>query len=1235
MRNTLITYTDRYNLPDMTVSSPLGLAVEDEVLLSSLEGVDLLDFGYRADFLVKDSDIVVRAESLGQLPGYEILEGRLPRNPKEIALDGAMIKEGYKIGDSISFKPEKKQDRYILKNHDFTVVGFVNSPEYLLDTEKGTASIGDGKVDYFAVIVKENFALENYSLARINFSDVRDLHTYSKEYKERMKAHTTEVEELFESRPEIRLEKLRRTGINEIYKGQNEINDAERTLAEAEKELENARIELLKAWDDYRLGKSEFERKINEAYAEITAGQGELMASKVQLDEGFASLQENEKELADSRKELEESRLQLEEAGRLIEAGRVQLDEARRELDLKRSELEGQYAELSKGLEEINRGLDQISEALSRIDSGQAEIDEGFRQIQTGLRQTEEGISAIEQGIAEINNRIPEIEEGLRLVDASLGPVNDAIESINARLADPGLSDEERNSLLAELTELQGRKSVLEAQKSELLTAEAQMEATRSGLEAQKSMLEQTKAELIRSQADLAEKQREAAAMKTELQAKYSELISQKETLTGTVSQIEAGFSELDNARLLLDEQKAELDKKTREYEEGLAALLEGMTRIAEGEEQLRSARAELEEGQAAYEKGLAELEASRAVLEAEERKGRKELRDAYNEILAGEAEFEKGLMEYKGSLPQALEDIREGKKELDKARNQIARLKVPDYTINDKYKEVGFNQYIQNSESMDLLSLLFPVFFFLVALLVSLTTMTRMVDEQRVQIGTLKALGYANFDIILKFLIYGSTASFIGAIIGIVLGQRILMPVVFDAYSVGYFLTEEIPVFPPIYSILSVIISLLCTGFVAFLTTRSSLEENAASLLRPKAPMIGNRIFLERVKPIWRPLPFIYKITARNLFRYKKRGAMTIIGVAGCTALIFTGFGLRDSVGTILNKQYGELFKYDSIVIFDDDAAKEDIDAFNSAIMKDSRISAIYPARFEQGVFKIPGKLDQTVSIIIPENQQEFSKINVLRERGSSRHIDLRDGAVISEKTAYLLELGKGDTFEFEDNDGNTRDIEITGITENYAGHYVYMTPSYYEKIFGEKYRINSYFLLLHDNSKEGASEFSKSMFEKEIVLTTINTNVSSEIIVFLIDSLNIVVIVITLASSMLAMVVLYNLTNINISERIRELSTIMVLGFYSHEVTAYVYRETTVLTSIGILVGYIFGFYLHRFIVTSLPPPAILLDPEVLPMTYVLAAVFTFAFSFIIMLIMHRRLKRINMVEALKAVE
>ena len=1204
MRNTILTYTNTYRLGDMTVSSPFGLDKEDQEIFASISGVEILDYAYRADLMIDDSYMVVRIESLGQLPGYELIEGRLPDKRGEIVLDELMAEEGYRVGDQISFLPEKDEDNYNLKDYNFVIVGFINSPEYLTPYEKGSSPIGAGVVDFFGVILEDDFNMENYSLARLTFDDVQKESKYSSQYRQMMNLHVKEVEELLASRPEARLNKYLQEGNRDISSAEEEISEATQELLNAQVELDDARDKLDKAWADYEEGKATFDKEIEDAQLQISKAETELEKTKDKLDYGYTEIVEGEQELSQSKAELSQGEAQLAKAKLQLDQGKARLESVQKEINQARSELK----------EKMD---------LLKPDESLAALNQGIKMLENSLTDVNKGLNSIYEALSQLSAQTSFLESQLNDVDTLILSSNEQLTVLMDRKTqlELKLKDNPRPELKAELDNI-----IIEI---------SQIEASLTGLQLEKNNIIGAKDELAGEQRKLLESKEESLKNKAELEGQHKDLLSQKEKVLAGISQLDEASTLLDISQKKLDQEIANLELKKMEYEEGLAELESGRRQVNQGETQLKKAQEDLAAGQVEYENGMSELKKAKNKLASERLKGENELEDAYSKLLEAEEEYEKGLNEYLEKLPEAREDIEQAKKDISKARKALEGLKIPAYSVSHPYKDMGFSQYIENSESMDLLSHIFPVFFFLIALLVSLTTMTRMVDEQRLQIGTLKALGYSNWAVIKKYLIYGSCASLIGSIIGIIGAHKLLMPIVFFAYSSNFLFKEPLPLLPPIYNLIAVIISLFCTGFVTLVTTRSSLDNNVATLLRPKAPKNGNRVLLERFTLLWRRLSFNYKVTARNIFRYKKRMIMTILGVTGCTALIFMGFAIRDSVTGILGKQYDKLFKYDTILIINDSAPAEDLFDHYNLLKEDKRIASVYPARLEQATVEIPDKLDQDLSIVVPEDEKGFQKINPLIERESQDEIKLNKGAVITEKLASLLDLDISDRLKFKDNDGKFRQIEISGIAENYAGHYLYMTKDYYEEIFEKTYAKNCDYLLLNEKSNEATTQFTQDMLNKDVVLSAINKNVSSDIIRELMKALDIVVLVIILASSLLAMVVLYNLTNINVSERVRELSTIMVLGFYPQEVTAYVYRETMLLTAIGISIGYGFGLLLHDFVLTALPPANIMMDPAVKLSSYILSTALTLAFSLIVMLITHRKLQDIDMVEALKAVE
>lgn len=576
------------------------------------------------------------------------------------------------------------------------------------------------------------------------------------------------------------------------------------------------------------------------------------------------------------------------------------------------------------------------------------------------------------------------------------------------------------------------------------------------------------------------------------------------------------------------------------------------------------------------------------------------------------------------------------GPLEVAAAKQQLAELELPKIYVTDRNVSPGYTEYKDNADRLSAIASVFPVFFFLIAALVSLTTMTRMVEEHRLQIGTLKALGYGNRDIMAKFMVYGTLASLTASVVGLAVGFTLLPTIIYNAYSSLYNLPDIVKSFYPSYSILSVIVALICTTLTAWIASRVELRSNASVLMRPKAPKSGQRIILERVSFVWKRLNFVQKVTARNLFRYKQRMFMTVFGVAGCTALILTGFGLKDSIGSIAGEQFGTIMKYDALVALHDDVPAGSRDAYEQLITGESAITGTLNVAQETMTARASGVNDQDVNLFIPAAVDSLSEYVELRDRISGEGRKLTDeGAIVSEKLAKLYGLEPGGKLTVVNNKNETFKIQVAGITENYVMHYVYMTPAYYSSVFGKEPVFNTELLNygVQDAAwEDGLSE--KLTASERVAAVSFSSSVGSAFDDTM-KSMDVVTLVLIVSAAALAFVVLYNLTNINVSERIRELSTIKVLGFYDKEVTLYIYRENILLSVLGIVAGSGLGILLHSFVLRTAELDATMFAPIIKWPSYVYAALLTLLFSGIVMVFMHIKLKRIHMIEALKSVE
>ncbi|MDL2311163.1 FtsX-like permease family protein, partial [Peptostreptococcaceae bacterium OttesenSCG-928-C18] len=684
----------------------------------------------------------------------------------------------------------------------------------------------------------------------------------------------------------------------------------------------------------------------------------------------------------------------------------------------------------------------------------------------------------------------------------------------------------------------------------------------------------------------------------------------------------EKNLSDLLIGKSILDEKEEEWKKGQEEYNTGLEKLNSGKNELEKGKETLKNAQTQINNGFNA--------------LKEEQKKGERELNSALEELDKNKKLLDDNEKEFLEEKEKAEKDIADGEKELDDARRVLKTLIAPRYTVKSRESSPEIYTFYDEARRLDIISNVFPVFFFFIALLVSLTTMTRMVDEDRLKIGTLKALGYSNFQIIRKYFIYGGLASVLGCILGIIVGHTIISPLIFQAYASNYvFYSAYIP-FNLFYSVASFLIGVLCTAVAGAVASKSSLRENAAILMRGKPPKSGTRIFLERIKFLWKRLTFMEKVTMRNLFRYKRRMFMTIIGIAGCTGLIFMGFGIKDSIESLEQKQYHEILNYDVISIYDEDFSPEDFKNYEKLIENKNKVENYKPVVIDSLTFKANEEPDQSLILISPEQKEGIEDFIVLKDRKTQKSIELsNNGAVLTEKAAKVLKIKAGDSIKVKDLDNTEYTVKIDSIAENYSGHYIYMTPEYYEKAFSKDYELNGDILKLATDNLKEKSEIIEEVNNNDSVLSVSSNSQIKDMLGSILGTLDILVFVIIVCSCILAFVVLYNLTSINVSERLRELSTIKVLGFYDNEVTAYVYRETFILTILGIILGYILGGIMHFIIINNLVPDVVMLDPHIFLMNYILSALITILFAVMVMLVVHRKLKNINMVEALKAVE
>ena len=598
---------------------------------------------------------------------------------------------------------------------------------------------------------------------------------------------------------------------------------------------------------------------------------------------------------------------------------------------------------------------------------------------------------------------------------------------------------------------------------------------------------------------------------------------------------------------------------------------------------------------------------------------------------------------EYEDKIKKVKSDIENIAKECTESEYEKLKVK-PEWYVLDRNQNTGYASYSQDSERIANIGKVFPVVFFVIAALISLTSMTRMVEEQRVQIGTLKALGYTKGKIALKYILYAVLATLIGGIIGMLLGFRILPEIIYNMYAMMYSMKDVVLEFNTGIAITGLGLALICTVGATIIACYKELNLQPASLMRPKSPKAGKRVLLERISWLWSKLKFTQKVTIRNVFRYKKRVSMTIIGILGCTALMVAGFGLRESVSNMIPSQYGEVFLYDMSITLKNEQTSDEIQKHIDEVCniktndKDNDVTDAMAFNM-QAVEILNKETKQDIQLIVPKKTEMLSDYIILENRVSKEKYSLSDnGVVITEKLAKLLDIKQGDKITIKNSNDKQAEVEVKGITRNYLMHYMYISPEYYESIFGEKVKYNT--ILLKEQSEVRKSEESENKLGKKILE---NSNISKvtfmsqtkSIFDEVMDNMTFVVWILIISAGLLAFVVLYNLANVNISERIRELATIKVLGFYDKEVYDYVGRETTILTIIGILLGLVAGYFLEMFILKTCELDILMFDTRISIWSYVYSASLTILFTLIVSVVTYFALKKIDMIESLKSVE
>ena len=824
---------------------------------------------------------------------------------------------------------------------------------------------------------------------------------------------------------------------------------------------------------------------------------------------------------------------------------------------------------------------------------------------------------------------------------------------------DKGKKEYEENKLKSE-------NEIKEAE-NKILDASEQIEDGKAQLKNEKKrafeQIEEGKVKLASAETDLKNGQKK-------YQTALKKFNSNKKTAESEIKKAESDLEELSNQiddlkngnklieKQLQNEQlseveRSELENKLNEnlyilsvmqqkYKDGTDKLESSKSELLLGEKKLKETKATLEASEKKIANEKTKLKSSEKLAEEKFKKAEEELYQRENQIEEAKLELKENkaklkteLNKAKKELQEAEEKIADGEEKIKDAKKQIKKIEKPTLYILDRDSHQSFVEYEGCANSIDALAKIFPVFFFAVAALVCLTTMTRMVDEQRINIGTLKGLGYKTSQISKKYILYALIACLTGSILGLAIGFSVFPTVIFFAYGMMYSIENIVYVFSIPIAIGITSLALIIIILSAYMACSKELKETPAILMRPKAPKGGKRILLERVPFIWNRFSFISKVTVRNIFRYKKRFLMTVLGIAGCTALILTGFGIKDSIEMILTGQYGTLFKYDMSLVIQSDMTDKQIYELRKNLSDIDEINKYEFFSYENGDIKV-NNTTKEITIVVPENLKNMDKFIHLQDRKTQNPIKLNNkGIVLTEKIARDLGVKAGDEIELINSDDKKAKIKVSHITENYISHYAYISPENYIKLFEKDLDFNRVIGILNNPSVKIEDKLSKKLFDIETIDGITFNTASKETFHNTIKNLNYVVLIMIISAGALAFVVLYNLTNVNISERIREIATIKVLGFYDKEVSAYIYRENIILTIIGTVVGLGLGTILHKFIMVTVEIQSMMFGRVIDMSSYFIAAVLTIVLSLFVNLAMFYKLRNVKMVESLKSVD
>lgn len=1249
-------FYDEQELFDISIQSTLGLTEEDIDALLALDGVEKAEGSFSEIVHTKKGDVNKTAEvKVLKTDGLNVpyvVDGTLPQNADEIVVTKNYITEtGKQIGDTVVIEEmmddedeeetvaseekevivesntdsetndinmddldieiEEEVETPNFPNTTFTITGVVVDVMDINNAEGSAGFRATPNADYTFFVTPEAVDSEVYTAVYLSLSGTNDLLCYSEEYENRTAAVISFIEkEIMEQREQARYDAVTGEAYEKVGDAEEEMNEA---FAEVEQEFADAEQEIADGWVELEDGKLELSEKEAEAAQEIAD-------ARTEIEDGYKEIEDAEKELLTAEQEIEAGAQKLQEGMlELIaqeESAKQQLADAQTQLDaqvLANSTSKQQMTEQLSGVktllgaewtEEVQTAWDALVTAAETVllpviqeqaASGQTQTgssDEQMAQLMTLLNQDLEYTTALTTFSGLLQNTIipnmmtqlttqkTELETQFSGVEGQISALESEIQQLEADKIQTGLTDEEIATIDEQIA----------AKTTELQTATATkttLETNIAAIDAQLTNLPNLPQNLIQLSIGTAQ----TNAMDTFLTAS-------QETLTAKKTEAETQFA-----------------KAWEEIDTASSEIAQGRAKIAE-------ARAEIEENRTKLDDAVVEVDENEKKAQEEIADAKVELEDGETELLDGEEELAENKVTYEEKKTEALDKIEEAKKE-------IADIDMTQWYVQDRTSLSGYVNVESDAACIESLATVFAVVFFVVAILISLTTVTRMVEEERGLIGTYKALGFTDKEIRKKYVSYALSASVFGGILGDIGGFVILPEILFIFFDVMYMLPHYYLQAEMVSGTVSVLLFIVGIAGAAYVACFAELKHLPAHLMRPKSPKMGSRVFLEYITPLWKRFSFLNKVTARNLFRYKKRFFMTVLGIMGCTALLVFGFAIKDSVSELMPMQYENVYKYDLLAA----TSVDDNEKLLRYMESSDDVASYLNIQVETIKLKNAAGDTEKVQMLVFPNGESITEYFTLADTELVPLTLTDEGVYLTENAAIMLELEKGDTVAIQKLNLEQEETKVAGLVKNYLGNSVYLTRAAYEKIF-ETYEPNGILANLADTCTDQIA-FAENLSEEDWILSAVSTEDLKEGFSAAFTLINIVVYVVLVFAAGLAFVVLFTLASVNISERIRELATIKVLGFFDGEVHSYVNKETLILTGMGILLGLPVGAAMSNTLTSILNMPSIYFAVTIYNKSYFFAAGLALLFALLVQFMTDRTLNAIAPAEALKSVE